>query len=86
MRLLERLKDCSLANLRDHGSCRANFKKITFEIVGCVTAPNLKHHINRFNKHIETIFPEVTENFSVRHQSARADTHDESTLQQMIDH
>src|SRR2546426_10673739 len=86
MRLLVRLEDRALTDLRDLRVRGRDREELPRQVVRRAPGPDVEHHVDRLEEDRVAVFLVVAEGLGVRHQAAGTDAHDEAALEQVIDH
>src|SRR5690349_16813836 len=86
MRPLQRARDEALTNVLDPRLFYRYVPVFALKIIWRFARPDLKNLIDRLKEHRVAISVEITKNFRIRQQSARADTEDQAAVEHVIEH
>src|SRR5262245_44386006 len=86
MWLLKWAKDRALTNFANHGFLCSYRKILPDQLIRGLSFPDIQNHVDRFQKDLIPILTKISEHLSIRHETARTNTHDESPFQHVIKH
>ncbi len=86
MRLLVGLHDAAEADLRPQRLLGRDRPVLALDVVGRLARPDRQHLVDRLDEHLLPVLVEDAERLGIGAQHAGADPHDETALEQVVDH